>query len=206
MYCLFSLLRLRSIDPENPFSEALWLSSRPKRAIGLARERTHAVNTLLHAWVTPASVRALGATKSTHSARVKSQAHARRRARAAQPRLRRERRVLLRVRPRGQRGSGLVPRPDGYVGRGRAGLSRLAAGARQRLRLRPRHASLGLHNNHFRNSPTSTFRACSYMTNVSTEDGKNLAQSGSQPRTNMRGPCCWYMSRAQTRGLGDADV
>ena len=78
MYCLFSLLRLRSIDPENPFSEALWLSSRPKRAIGLARERTHAVNTLLHAWVTPASVRALGATKSTHSARVKSQPQNRR--------------------------------------------------------------------------------------------------------------------------------
>ena len=47
----------------------MWLSSRPnKRAIGLARERTHAVNTILHAWVTPASVRALGATKSTHSA------------------------------------------------------------------------------------------------------------------------------------------
>ena len=75
MYCLFCLLRLGYISTRKTrFSEALWLSSRPnKLAIGLARERTHAVNTLLHAWVTPATVRALGATKSTHSARVKSQ-------------------------------------------------------------------------------------------------------------------------------------
>ena len=44
------------------------------------------------------------------------------------------------------------------------------------------------------------------MTKVSTDEGKNLAHNGNQPRTNMRGPCCWYMSRAQAKGLGDADV
>ena len=43
------------------------------------------------------------------------------------------------------------------------------------------------------------------MTKVSTDEGKNLAHNGNQPRTNMRGPCCWYISRAQTMGLGDAD-
>ena len=74
MYCLFCLLRLGSIDPENPFFRGfVALGAADKPAIGLARERTHAVIFLLHARVTPATVRALGATKSTHSARVKSQ-------------------------------------------------------------------------------------------------------------------------------------
>ena len=98
MYCLFCLLRLGPIGPKNPFffSRLAALLAADKRAIGLARERTHAVRSLLHEWVTPATVRVLGATKSIHSARVKSQPHrylddARRRARAAQPCLRRER-------------------------------------------------------------------------------------------------------------------
>ena len=62
MYCLFCLLVSGRVAPKNPFSsrhEARAGSlAANKRAKGLARA-TPRVNTLLHAWVTPATVRAL---------------------------------------------------------------------------------------------------------------------------------------------------
>ena len=193
MYCLFCLLRLGSIDPENPFFRGFMPGfvvahvAADKRAIGLARERTHAVIFLLHARVTPATVRALGATKSTHSARVNTSPRS-----ATWPTRARSRTTSRRT--RGSRARRAFPSCS-------RGTPTAAASPSPCF---PR--DVRTLQNHFRNSPTSTFRACSYITKVSTLEGKNLAHKGIQPRTNMRGPCCWYMSRAQTRGLGDADV
>ena len=74
MYCLFCLLVSGRVAPKNPFSsrhEARAGSlAANKRAKGLARA-TPRVNTLLHAWVTPATVRALahGELYSLHGRR-----------------------------------------------------------------------------------------------------------------------------------------